>query len=621
MAESQTWREGSSTRTRRRSWWQQRLDAGEIILCGAGDACLYKNRRIPAGNPKAWDLGHDDDHPRDHDWQRPWHRKCNRSDGQAKATAKRTEHRPGGSVFEGTPSGTALAQSLSLCDADDVVGFGVDDAVWDVWWLNDLRELPADATWPRFMSAPHPDAVGSLGVEFEWWCRTHRNTTLRWWQRLVARRLLEVDGEGRLVWLVLLLTLARQLGKSWLLWLILSWRLHQGDRFGRAQRLLHMSIEMSQVRDVMALELSFADSRPDLYATLDNNNDTSIEWLHDGSKWVRVVRGTSRSGGGYGQSGVAVAAVDEAWSIGAAVVDDGIEPTLVEGEQPWLVLCSTAHRKATSLMPDRRGAALLDMGTVEEPVLLLEWSSPRSLDLTDVAGWRMASPSWSVQREQMIRMRVKRALAGAPTHDPTEPDPIESLRAQWLNQWPAKVLSKAKGEPLVDIDAWKARELTDPAAGPITVVIEDDRHGGSAVAAAFMRGDGRVVVTGLTFEGVAAAARQAREWLAAVPGSRLLVGASMLSEPELRPMLSGGNAVGSRELTGGLALFRRAFAADRLWHDEDCADLTAQLADARVAEGVAGLSLSPSTGRVDLVRAAVWAVQAVYDAPGEPRID
>ena len=83
-----------------------------------------------------------------------------------------------------------------------------------------------------------------------------------------------------------------------------------------------MSIQMSQVRDVMAREIKLADQRPDLYDTLNNNNDTSIEWLADGSKWVcgsRAAPARSRWRGS-GQSGVAVGVVDEpgrsrrAWS-------------------------------------------------------------------------------------------------------------------------------------------------------------------------------------------------------------------------------------------------------------------------------------------------------------------
>ena len=44
-------------------------------------------------------------------------------------------------------------------------GFDVDDPVWDVPWLDELRDVPADATWPRLMTAPHPRAVGSYGAD------------------------------------------------------------------------------------------------------------------------------------------------------------------------------------------------------------------------------------------------------------------------------------------------------------------------------------------------------------------------------------------------------------------------------------------------------------------------
>src|SRR5882672_1705931 len=78
---------------------------------------------------------------------------------------------------------------------EDPVGFDLDDAVWDVAsWLDDLREVPADAVWPRLMTVPHPDAVGSLGAEFIAWA-ARRGTVLRWWQRLAATRLLEIDAD------------------------------------------------------------------------------------------------------------------------------------------------------------------------------------------------------------------------------------------------------------------------------------------------------------------------------------------------------------------------------------------------------------------------------------------
>jgi hypothetical protein len=501
-----------------------------------------------------------------------------------------------------TRRGAALVVD-GLVELVEPEGLDVDDAVWDVRWLDDLREVPADAWWPRFMTAPHPLAVGSLGREFEWWCKTHRGITLRWWQRLVSRRLLEVDAEGRLVWLVLILTLARQLGKSWLLWLILSWRLHQGDRFGTPQQLLHMSIQMRQVRDVMDREIRIADKRPDLYDTLDNNNDTSIEWLADGSKWVRVVRGSKRSGGGYGSSNVAVGVVDEAWSIPATVVDDGLEPTLVEGEQSQLMLISTAHRMATALMLDRRLAALDDLADVEDPVLIVEWSTPRHFDLDDVEGWRMASPWWTPNREQRIRMRVQRALSGWASEDDDEPDPIESVRAQWLNQWPAKLTVRRKVEQLVDIERWAG--LDEHAGEPrrLWVAVADNFGRGAAVVAVADVGDGRFEVDGWTMPDRESALEAARFTM-----RTHAVSAELVVEPALATIAPRADKAAPADVRFGLPLFRELVESGRLVHDTT-PELDQQLAECRVRPVQGGLALA-TTARSDLVRAAALAVRA-----------
>ena len=40
-------------------------------------------------------------------------------------------------------------------------GFGPRDPIWDAApWLKGLRRVPKDATWPRLMTAPHPQATG-----------------------------------------------------------------------------------------------------------------------------------------------------------------------------------------------------------------------------------------------------------------------------------------------------------------------------------------------------------------------------------------------------------------------------------------------------------------------------
>ena len=59
--------------------------------------------------------------------------------------------------------------------------------MWDVGWLDDVpTSMGAGDRWPTFMSAPHPDAVGTLGPRVVA-CPPHRyGVELRWWQRLVA---------------------------------------------------------------------------------------------------------------------------------------------------------------------------------------------------------------------------------------------------------------------------------------------------------------------------------------------------------------------------------------------------------------------------------------------------
>lgn len=521
----------------------------------------------------------------------------------------------GGSVrrsqFPGAGMRSSPAQGASGAPLDEPaevvepVGFDAGSDVWRVDWLTELVDgMPDDAVWPRLMTIPHPDAVGSLGAEFEWWCRTYRRTELRWWQRLVARRLLEVDAEGRLVWLVLILTLARQLGKSWLLQLILAWRLHQGGRFGVPQRLLHMSIQMSQVRDVMAREIGVTELSP-LYATLDNNNDTSIEWLEDGSKWVRVVKGTRRGGGAYGQSGVAVAVVDEAWSIGASVIDDGLEPTIVEGVQPWLMLISTAHRMATALMLDRRAAALDELDT-GAGALIVEWSAPSHFDLTDVAGWRLASPHWTRQREQLIRGAVQRALSGvAVQDDPDEPDPVESVRAQWLNQWPAKLTVTGRDEALLGTGLWADLTVAgDETPRRVWVAVADNFGRGAAVCAVAEIGGDRFEVDGWLVADRDAALVSARATIDA-----LGVHGELVVEPALGTAAPIGATVATpADVRFGLPLLRQLVDAGRLVHDAT-AELDGQLAECRVRAVSGGLTLSTGA-RSDLVRAAALALRA-----------
>jgi hypothetical protein len=479
-------------------------------------------------------------------------------------------------------------------------------------WLAGLLEVPADAVWPRLMTVPHPDAVDSLGPLFIAWAEDRSGRPLRWWQRLVATRLLEVNADGRLVWETLVLSMARQLGKSWLLRELLFWRIHQGERFGEPQDVLHTGKDLAVCKEVQRPARLWAKARTQVYKVREVNGQEEIELLQDGSRWMLRAKEAV-----YGYS-VSCAAADEAWKVRASSIEEGLTPTMVERLQPQLVLVSTAHRLATSLMLGRRQVALVGLEAADGD-LLIEWSTPADAALDDVDGWRLASPHWTRQRERLIRKQLD-ALRAGEIDDPEEPDPEQSFRAQWLNQWPRR-LTAASGntEDLLPDGLWVELAQAGVASdGPLWVAVEDDYGRGAAVAAAGRLEDGRIEVDGWLCHDWDSAIRDVRALGVHRQFRMLLIGASMLSRvppgttPAPRP-------AGTTETRVGLALFRDLAAGGVLVHDTTTADLDVAVGGAKVRELPAGLQLA-AHGPTHLIRALVWAVNAAHRPAPVPNI-
>jgi hypothetical protein len=489
-------------------------------------------------------------------------------------------------------------------------GLKATDKRWRVPWLRELRRIPPDAVWPRYMSVPHPNAAGSLGPEFVKFAEARSGRALRWWQRLVATRLLEVDADGRLVWETLILTMARQLGKSWLLRELLLWRIHQGDRFGEPQDVLHSGKDLQVCKEVLRPALYWAEEQTG-YKVGRANGEQFVEWLADHSRWMLRAKGAV-----YGYS-VSVGAVDEAWKVKPEIVDEGIAPTMVERAQPQLWLISTAHRQATPLMLTRRLAALeaLESG---EGDLLIEWSAPRALELDDVAGWRAASPHWTVQRERTVRRQLEAARVGEAEVYEDEADPIEAFRAQWLNEWPNRAVPSGVGEPLLPAGLWAY--LTEPGlagGGELYVAVEDDFGNGAAVAAASILEDGRIEVDGWATEDWDAAMVDLQRLAALRRVRQILVGASLLARVPVGttpvPVPAGG-----AETRVALPLLRDLAAGGVLVHDHT-PELDQAITSAYVKELSSGLALVPG-GAAHLVKALGWAVNAAHKPAPIPAI-
>lgn len=478
-----------------------------------------------------------------------------------------------------------------------IEGRPASDTVWRVPWLADLIDgMPDSATWPRFMTVPHPDAAGSYGAGAVEWLQTVGGIKPRWWQALALTRQLEHDGDGRLVWLEVLDTTSRQSGKSVLLRAGAAWRLHQTGLFDEQQLIMHTAKDLQIAREVRREAKAWAQSRG--YPTREVNGSEEITEPASGSRWL--VRGKNST---YGYS-VGYALADEAWGLPVAVIDDGLQPTMLERQSPQLVLASTAHRKATPLFPERRAQALQELDAPQS-TLLLEWSAPRTADIDDLSAWRQASPHWSAGRQRLLESRIRRVQSGE-SLDPDEDDPVESFRCQYLNHWPARAVH-TPGEPLIDLAQWmQARGTAGPDAR-LFAAIEDWFGKGCAVAVVARDGE-LFEVDAWTADSWEAAVADVAAVYAGREHGRLLLGPSMWDR-------IGGSAVSARcvhstDTRSGLALFRQMFGAGRIVHDSTH-ELDAQLLAVKVRELSSGMNLVPG-GRNDLVKATVWALQAAH---------
>jgi hypothetical protein len=527
--------------------------------------------------------------------------RCNREGGVLVANGK---WRPGD-----LPVGAA--------DPDDTVsepvGLSERDPRFRKGWLQGLLPVPAEAVWPRLMTVPHPGAVGSLGDEFCAFAESRAGGELRWWQRLVAARLLEVDAQGRLCWEAAVISTARQVGKSWWLRELCMWRIHQAERFGEPQDVLHTGKDLAVCKEIQRPARVWAKARRDEFKVREVNGQEEIEHLETGSRWMLRAKEAV-----YGYS-VSLGAVDEAWHVKTSAVDEGLTPTMTEREQPQLVLVSTAHRRATGLVLDRRTAALADLETGNGD-LLIEWSAPRDRDPDDREAWRLASPHWTARRQRLISGAHQRMQAGETVPDADEPDPEESFRAQWLNQWPIrKQEPSGPTEPLLPEGVWAGLlEPGPPAVGPVWVGLEDDYGIGAAVGCARRCDDGRVELDGWTRADWDSAVADLVALAAGVTIRRVLVGASMFDRlpPELRKIAEPRAGAATRT---GLALLRDLALNGGVVHDAVTGELDDAVGLAHVRENANGLFLV-DRGSPHLVKAMVWALAGAHRPAAVPAI-
>jgi hypothetical protein len=467
-----------------------------------------------------------------------------------------------------------------------------------------------EGVWPRFMSNPHPRATGTYGHDFIKWAEAKpqamlnpkKSPGLRWWQRLVALRVLEHDKAGRLVWEKVIVTVARQSGKSWFMRCLLMWRTSHGEGlFGETQTCLHVAHKIVAAQEVWRPATRWAIHQYGQKAVRFANGEQQIT-TPDGGRWLIQA---ANDGAGVSMS-LSMALVDEAWRVKREVVDGAIIPTMAEAEQPQLFLVSTAGDSQSDLMIAYRDQGI-EAATEPKDLLILEWSATPEADADDEQAWRSASPYWSPRRRDVVAAARARS---------TESE----FRSQWLNQWQPSI---DDSQSLMPVSQWTSLAGPLPKFGDestIVVGVEDNFGEGASLALCWLDPDStRVAGFVREFDRLPEVWVAVAEYRERWPNCRVEVGATLVSDPLLVDVVgyTGAETTGAMETRQALPLLRELAGQRRLVHDGGQA-LTRQVLGLQVRASVnGGLGIvGIDQRRTDGVRAFARAVMSAHRSVG-----
>ncbi len=462
-------------------------------------------------------------------------------------------------------------------------------------WLTPYLEVPEDAAPPLWVSSVHPDAVGTFGPEAIEWMESNivergRPLRLRWWQKLAIVLQLQHREDGTLCWRVVLESGPRRIGKSVRLRGMALWRLANGpDMFEPEQLVLHTGKDLAIVREVMRKAWAWAAPRDEWDI---KRGMTEPEVSYRGvNRWVARSKDSTT---GYD---ACLALCDEAWDVPPASIDDDLEPTMLERESPQLVLTSTAHRRATSLM---RGRITEALAVDDGETLVLIWSMPPGSDAGDETAWRAASPHWSEDRRRMIASKFAKALAGESDPEADDPDPMQGFLAQYGNVWRLRERRALRGQGVVDSEAWNTLAAEVPFIRPDAAAIESWYAEGVSLALAW-KDAGRSIVSVSDHPDMESAVAALKE-----SGCRAVVtvGAGLMDHVALKGVRK---RKGEARVIGAVQVLSRLISEGVLRHDGG-QHLGGQVLTLRTLPGADGPRMA-STGRADAVKAAVWAIE------------
>ena len=422
---------------------------------------------------------------------------------------------------------------------------------------------------PRLETRAPSGVTGTHGGEAAEWLHRVYGMTLRAWQRHALDRALEHDEDGRLVWQVVVLTVGRQSGKSWLSRGICMWRLHHAELFNEPQTILHMANKRDTAMEVL---------RPAGLWALEKYGKGSVRWgnmstgitLPSGDRWL-IHAANDSAGVGYSCSMVFA---DEAWAISRSVIDTAVMPTMSEREQPQLWLVSTAGDSSSDLMIQYRSAAIEQLDA-PAGTLLLEWSAPADADPDDPETWAWASPEWTPKRQAFVERQ----------HATVEES---SFRREWCNQWVVKSGGWLKDSQWADTTS---EEQLPPGATWVVAVESSFDGQGHAVAVAGVLEDERVVVRVSTMRTIKQVDQRLEELRMEHPMLFVIVTPGYVDRLQQR----FDELVGQREAVGGTQALLDLFDRRAILHDGGLI-LREHFASSRISKRDAGWVLSSAMG-------------------------
>lgn len=295
------------------------------------------------------------------------------------------------------------------------------------------------------------------------------------WQKQVLDVALEVDGDGRLVYRDVVLTVPRQQGKSYVVLVLLLVRALLQPRANA----VYTAQSGLDARKKLA-----EDWLPAVQASPIGSQVTA--YLAPGRESLRLSNGSvvqlvaSTAKAGHGMS-VDLGVMDEAFSYQDARTEQALRPAMMTRPDPqlWVVSTSGTPDASPYLFERVQAGRMAVEASLTSGLAYFEWSADDDADPADPETWRSCMPAlgYTVSEDTVS------AAQGSMARN-------EFSRA-YLNRWVASM-----GEPIIDLDVWTA--LAEPdAPRPQSLILAADiapRSKSASIAAAGIR-DGHLHVS------------------------------------------------------------------------------------------------------------------------------